>query len=135
MKNIFIVSLAVVALSGCATTEYGDDGSRTSVTIQKTDSETMEVIAPTNPNEIIVTESDITDRSYIALGDLKVSASKLTVFNKDPTREDINKRLRGEAAKLGADAVILVRYGNAGIGLTSWGTMKGNGRAIKFSDD
>jgi uncharacterized protein YbjQ (UPF0145 family) len=40
--------------------------------------------------------------------------------------------LRAEAAKLGADAVIQVRYGNVGVSLMSWGSLDGKGRAIVF---
>jgi len=81
---------------------------------------------------MLLTENDITDRPYKVLGDIKVTASKLTIFNKDPTREDVDDKLRREAAKLGADAVVLIRYGTVGIGLTSWGVLHGQGRAIKF---
>ena len=34
--------------------------------------------------------------------------------------------------KLGADAVIHVRYGTVGIGFVSWGSLDGKGRAIVF---
>lgn len=88
--------------------------------------------APTDPANIIITEADITDRPYRALADLEVTANKTTLFNKDPTREDIDRRLRDEAAKLGADAVVLVRYGTVGISLFSWGSLDGQGRAVKF---
>jgi hypothetical protein len=135
MRSAFIISVAIVILSGCASTQFNEDGSRTSSNTQKSDGIAHEKIIPTEPNEIIVTDKDITDRPYIALADLEVSASKLTVFNKDPTKEDINKRLRNEAAKLGADAVILARYGSVGISPMSWGKMEGRGRAIKFSEE
>jgi hypothetical protein len=35
---------------------------------------------------------------------------------------------------MGADAVVLVRYGTVGIGLMSWGALDGEGRAIKFNN-
>lgn len=44
----------------------------------------------------------------------------------------VNNRLRTEAAKLGADAVIQVRYGTVGMGLVSWGSLDGKGRAIAY---
>ena len=135
MRNLLIISIAVLTLSGCASTQFGEDGTRTSATIQTVDGVTPEVATTSNANEIIITENDITDRPYIMLGEISVSASKLTVFNKDPTRKDIDERLRNEAAKLGADAVIFTRYVAPTITFTSWGTMKGNGRAIKFSKE
>ena len=88
-------------------------------------------VAPA-PQGLFLTENDVTDRAYTALGDIKVTVRKLTIFNKDPTRDDVDEKLRTEAAKLGADAVVLVRYGTVGIGMTSWGVLHGEGRAIKF---
>ena len=85
-----------------------------------------------NPSDIIVTMEDITDRDYNVLADLDVSVNKTTIFNADPTREMIDAKLREEAAKINADAVILVRYGTVGIGLMSWGSLDGKGRAIAF---
>ena len=85
-------------------------------------------------SEIIVTEEDITDRAYRVLGDINVTVNKTTIFNADPTREMVNLELREEAHKLNADAVILVRYGSVGIGLASWGSLDGKGRAIAFTE-
>jgi hypothetical protein len=82
--------------------------------------------------EIEIFEGDITDRPYKSLGDVNVTVNKVTIFNADPTREMVNQRLRNEAAKMGADAVIQVRYGTVGIGLMSWGSLDGKGRAIVF---
>ena len=89
-------------------------------------------VVPTLPAQIIVTENDITDRPYKSLGDISVTVKKVTIFDHDPTREKVAEALREEAAKLGADAVVLVRYGTVGIGLTSWGIMDGQGRAVAF---
>lgn len=82
--------------------------------------------------QIEIFEGDVTDRAYKSLGDVSVTVNKVTLFNADPTREMVNQRLRTEAAKLGADAVIQVRYGTVGIGLMSWGSLDGKGRAIAF---
>lgn len=85
-------------------------------------------------SEITVTESDITDRKYRVLGDINVVVNKTTIFNADPTRADVDAKLREEAYKLKADAVVLVRYGSVGIGLTSWGSLDGNGRAVVYEE-
>jgi hypothetical protein len=82
--------------------------------------------------EIEIFEGDVADRPYKSLGDVSVTVNKVTLFNADPTREMVNQRLRNEAAKLGADAVIQVRYGTAGISPLSWGSLDGKGRAIVF---
>ncbi len=89
---------------------------------------------PTQGKDILITEQDITDRAYKVLADLEVTVNKTTIFHKNPTRELVADKLREEAAKIGADAVILVRYGTVGIGLMSWGSLEGRGRAIAFAE-
>ena len=46
----------------------------------------------------------------------------------------VDDELRKEAAKIGADAVILVRYGTVGISFMSWGSLDGQGRAVAFTE-
>ncbi len=79
-----------------------------------------------------LTEDDIADRSYHVLGDLKVVVRKQTLLSAEPTRERVNKKLKKAARKLGADAVILIRYGTVGMGVIGWGELEGRGRAIRF---
>ncbi|OJU36932.1 MAG: hypothetical protein BGN99_26310 [Alphaproteobacteria bacterium 65-37] len=81
---------------------------------------------------IQIIEGDVTDKPYKSLGDVSVTVNKTTIFNADPTREMVNKRLQNEAAKLGADAVIQVRYGTVGVSALSWGSLDGKGRAIVY---
>lgn len=103
-----------------------------------TSSSTPAANAPTaaraakTPDQVIVTENDINDRPYTSLGDISVTVRKVTIFDSDPTKEKVNDALKEEAADMGADAVVLVRYGTVGIGLMSWGQMDGNGRAVVF---
>jgi len=84
------------------------------------------------PANIMITETDLPSRRYETLGDIDVTVNKTTIFNKDPTREMVNEKLQEKAAKLGADAVILVRYGTVGVSFTSWGSLDGKGRAVRF---
>lgn len=84
--------------------------------------------------DIVVVETDISDRKYRVLGDIDVRVNKTTVFNAAPTSEKVNDELRKVAAEIGADAVILVRYGTVGISGSSWGSLSGKGRAIVFVD-
>jgi hypothetical protein len=86
----------------------------------------------TSVDQIVVTENDITDRRYVSLGDLSVEVAKWNIFEKDPTREQVDAALRAQAAKLGADAIVLVRYGTVGITPFSWGALDGKGRAVAF---
>lgn len=83
-------------------------------------------------DKIQILEGDVADRPYKSLGDISVTVNKVSVFNADPTREMVNQRMRTEAAKLGADAVIHARYGTTGISALSWGSLDGKGRAIAY---
>jgi uncharacterized protein YbjQ (UPF0145 family) len=128
MRNFFLIS-ALLMLSACATWSTSNvkivDDSQTI-----TDSSTKQK----SPQDIFVTEKDIGDRKYKVLGDIEVTVNKTTIFHKDPTREMVNEKLRKEASKLGADAVILVRYGTGGMSMMSYGALNGKGRAIVFLD-
>ena len=126
MYKILVVSI-LLTLSACST------WSTSSVKVAS-DSTTMgaSTTKQKSPQAILVTEKDITDRKYKVLGDIEVTVNKTTIFHSDPTREKVNEELQKEAAKLGADAVVLVRYGTVGIALTSWGSLNGKGRAIVF---
>jgi hypothetical protein len=116
---------AMLVLGACA------DGWATSQVAARPDAAAR---PKTPPEQILVVEGDITDRPYKSLGDVSVTVNKVTIFNADPTREMVNQRLRNEAAKLGADAVIQVRYGTVGISPMSWGSLDGKGRAVAFDN-
>lgn len=117
--------LILFGLTGCATW--------TTTSVDSAESAPPPTMTPTRqPHEVLLTEGDIPDRKYSSLGDINVTVNKTTVFHADPTREMVNQKLKAEAAKLGADAVIHVRYGTVGISLMSWGSLDGKGRAIKF---
>jgi hypothetical protein len=108
--------------------------STASTDAQQTNAQQQVVELPkTDPLKIVVTEADITDRPYTSLGDISVTVNKTTLFHPDPTKELVAQKLREEAAGLGADAVVLVRYGTVGIGLFTWGSLDGRGRAVAFT--
>ena len=81
---------------------------------------------------IPVLEGDMTQRKYRELGPIEVSVKKLTVFHKDPTKEQANEALVERARAMGADAVIKVSY-KSGIGFTTWGYIDATGTAIKYT--
>lgn len=124
MKKI-IVSLAVVALSGCAT------WSTSSVDAQTADVKTA-AVQPTSSANVTITDGDIVDKTYVSLGDVTVNVNKTTVFHPNPTPALVNEKLKEKAAELGADAVIFVRYGSGGISMMSWGSLEGKGRAVRY---
>jgi hypothetical protein len=117
------VCLSLILLAGCGT--WSTQSSRLAPGVQP-------VAAKKAPADITLSENDITERPYRSLGDIKVTVHKATIFDHDPTRAGVDDALRERAAELGADAVVLVRYGTVGIGALSWGQMDGNGRAVAF---
>lgn len=136
--RLALVALCGTILAGCNTWSSANVELKTKGTDMETASAPVATPAtapaetPKSAADIILTEKDITDRKYETLADLEVTVNKTTIFHADPTKELVAERLKEEAAKLNADAVILVRYGTVGIGLFSWGSLDGKGRAIKF---
>lgn len=125
IRSVLTMSL-VVLLGGCATWSTGS--------VDTSTAENRVAIPVTQAENIEVLETDVIGRKYQSLGDLSVRVNKTTVFHPSPTKELVNARLRADAAKLGADAVIFATYGTVGLSITSWGSMNGRGRAIRFID-
>lgn len=136
--RLALVALCGTILAGCNTWSSANVELKTKGTDMETASAPASAPAaapaetPKSAADIILTEKDITDRKYETLADLEVTVNKTTIFHADPTKELVAEKLKEEAAKLNVDAVILVRYGTVGIGLFSWGSLDGKGRAIKF---
>ena len=124
--KIILTALLAASLTGCAT------WSTSSVDSKSADTAVSTQAKKTPPSSVVITDKDIPDRKYQSLGDITATANKTTIFNADPTQEMVNEKLREKASELGADAVILVRYGNGGMSLMSWGSLEGKGRAVKF---
>lgn len=127
LRNAALCGFVSLALAGCAATW-------STSSVKPTDAARPAAAAPARAlADIIITENDINDRPYTVLGDISVDVNKTTIFNADPTRAQADEKLRAEAAKLGADAVVLVRYGTVGISAFSWGSLNAKGRAVKFN--
>ena len=124
--QIILTALLAASLTGCAT------WSTSSVDSKSADTAVSTQAKKTPPSSVVITDKDIPDRKYQSLGDITATVNKTTIFNADPTQEMVNEKLREKASELGADAVILVRYGNGGMSLMSWGSLEGKGRAVKF---
>ncbi|MDE2484942.1 MAG: hypothetical protein KGL32_06785 [candidate division NC10 bacterium] len=128
-----MVLVAALALGGCAAWSTADvqaPSMAPSTAVAPASAPTLR--APTTVDKVALFEGDVFDRAYETIGDISVTVNKTTIFHHDPTRELVARRLKEEAAKLGADAVILVRYGTVGIGFMSWGSLDGKGRAIIY---
>ncbi len=114
------IGFLIVILSSCSSTW---STSKVKNVENTADSEiaTESAKAVKSPDSILVTKEDISNKKYKILGDISVTVRKTTIFHKDPTPVLVDEKLKVKAAELGADAVILVRYGEVGISLMSWG--------------
>ncbi|HLO78867.1 MAG TPA: hypothetical protein VK196_20610 [Magnetospirillum sp.] len=126
MKRLIIPAAMclAMALSAC--------GHRSSYEVAVTDPNAPTRYPSNHPAAVEVFEGDVTDRPYVTLGDVTVTVSKNTIFDSDPNHGEANAKLRAAAGNMGADAVVLVRYGAVGISFWSWGTMEVKGRAIRY---
>ena len=130
MKHFLLLSLILV-LGGCGSTWSSSSvkDPQTGALVQPSQMAAKEV---KNPEDVTLTEGDITNKKYEVLGDIEVTVNKSTIFHQDPTQEMVDQKLKEKAAKMGADAVILVRHGTLGVSMMSWGSLDGKGRAVKF---
>ena len=74
------------------------------------------------------------DRPYEAVGEVRARMGARTALSKAPTIEDINSKLREEAMRLGATAVIRVEY-KRGVIPSSWKGLTATGLAVKLGSD
>lgn len=139
-SRLAVMGIAALVLGGCGPTWSNSEiALKNDQAAQQTNEQTASVpdsvpTAKKTPSQILVTASDITNRKYRVIGDIDVTVNKTTLFHADPTRELVNKELQEKAAEMGADAVILVRYGTVGVSFMSWGSLDGKGRAVAFVD-
>ncbi len=71
-------------------------------------------------------------RPYVVLGDIEVTMRQQGSFGDVPDHDGIDDELRARAAKLGAHAIVLVRYGRQGSSWWSWNELRGSGRAVRY---
>lgn len=69
---------------------------------------------------------------YQVLGPIRVRVTAKTLFSKDRTTEEADVKLRAEAVRRGANAVINVTY-DRGISATSWKALTARGVAVVTS--
>ncbi len=73
-------------------------------------------------------------RPHKVIAQIKARVGAATIFSKTPTIEDANFKLREEALKNGANAVINVKY-ERGISATSWKALTATGTAVFAESD
>jgi Putative heavy-metal-binding len=69
------------------------------------------------------------DRPYRMIDTVKATVKAPTLFHNAPSLDSVNSRLREQALKMGANAVINVTY-KRGISLTSWKALTATGTAV-----
>jgi predicted RNA-binding Zn-ribbon protein involved in translation (DUF1610 family) len=74
------------------------------------------------------------DFPYKPVRELRAKCEASNALMPAPTETEINAKLRGMAAKVGANAVINIRY-NSGVSFTSWKSMTGTGLAVIRESD
>ncbi len=125
MRNgsIGIMFLAATILLASVCTAYRTDS--------EVSFESTTIVAPENSK--IISNDSFPDRNYVALCSVSAEVKKLTLFHKNPTREQVDIVLSEKARKLGADAIVNVFY-KKWTGFTSWGILNASGTAVKFTD-
>lgn len=89
--------------------------------------------APTEAG-VPVYAGDIPDRPYRVIGEVKAGVRKATIFSKSSSEAKIYRELWERARKMGADAVINAKYGEAHVTAISWGKTNATGTAVVFTD-
>ena len=82
----------------------------------------------------IAIHADGIGQQYKALGEITAKVSKGSLLSKSPTIEDVNFKLQEEASKMGANAVINVKY-SRGMSLMSYEVLKAVGLAVIAESD
>jgi uncharacterized protein YbjQ (UPF0145 family) len=84
-------------------------------------------------NEIAIHVDGIT-QPYKTVGEITAKVSKASLLSKSPTIEDVNFKLQEQASKLGANAVLNVKY-SRGMSLISYEVLKAVGTAVIVESD
>jgi len=116
-----LLAVVVAMTAGCAT--Y-----RTDSNIQSKPPD-----AATPSVKVLLTEDSLRGRKSTEIGPIEVSVKKLTVVDKDPTKEQANEALIEKARSIGANAVIKIAY-TSGVGSTTWGYMDAKGLGVKLAE-
>ncbi len=120
--KVYSLVLVLIVTTGCAS--Y-----RTNTSLDFSSADTIEM-----PSDFLILEGDLVDIPYTSIAPVEAIVKKLTAFHKDPTKDQVNLVLFQQAAALGADGVINVKY-KSGVGFDTWGYLQANGIAVKTERD
>lgn len=119
--SLLTIIVSAAFISGCASYRTSSNISDTPVQAVKSN------------KEVLIVEDSLPNRKYKEIGPIEVSIKKLTIFHKDPTKEQANQALSEKAQLIGADAIINATY-KSGLGFTTWGYMDAAGTGVKLND-
>lgn len=121
MTKLLFLAALVLPVAGCNTwTQTNIDRTTKSIPVSEAQVQHVSLSsAPFNPAR------------QEKLADLDVAVNKTTAFHPNPTIEAVEAKLREDAAKLGATAVVDVKISDVKISAFSWGTRTGTGIAVK----
>lgn len=79
-----------------------------------------------------VIEGDITDHPYVVVGPVKATVAKLTRLSRNPSNAQLAGKLWENARKLGAHAVVGVKFGAVEESGWTYARRQAEGQAVRF---
>ena len=130
MKQWMVIAMCVGLLSGCSMS-FDDNIWRQKA--PETPAPVVKEVKIALPSTVLMYDLDITDRPYTSLGEVSVSMTKLNPWGEEPTQAQVEAKLKEEAVKKGADALIFVRYTKLGASWNRLSGIEGKAQAVKFT--
>ena len=130
MKQWLVIVMSVAFFSGCSMSFNYNFWSQKA---PETPAPTVTEVKIALPNTVLMYDLDITDRPYTSLGEVSVTLTKLNPWGEEPTQAEAETKLKDEAVKKGADALIYVRYTKLGASWNRVSGIEGKAQAVKFT--
>jgi len=122
-KGLILALVSAFFFIGCSIPFIGETSGKAPI---------IEEMKRTPMDKILISELDILDRPYVLIGDVSVSEKSLIPF-KSPDKASAELKLREEAFKLNADAIIFVSYTSSEKSWVGTQSMETRGKAVKFT--
>ena len=130
MKQWMVIAMCVGLFSGCSMSFNYNFWSQKA---PETPAPVVKEVKIALPSTVLMYDLDITDRPYTSLGEVSVSMTKLNPWGEEPTQAQVEAKLKEEAVKKGADALIFVRYTKLGASWNRLSGLEGKAQAVKFT--
>lgn len=130
MKQWMVIAMCVGLFSGCSMSFNYNFWSQKA---PETPAPVVKEVKIALPSTVLMYDLDITDRPYTSLGEVSASMTKLNPWGEEPTQAQVEAKLKDEAVKKGADALIFVRYTKLGASWNRLSGIEGKAQAVKFT--